>query len=76
MPPNTIRVHTEYVLVKSMGLKVLWAEIRRSGDCRIFLSPSVPFQNCGGGGWLCRHLSSLREFLRPKSHCHLHGAQG
>ncbi|GFX75216.1 hypothetical protein TNCV_3171431 [Trichonephila clavipes] len=26
MPPNTLRVHTEYVLVKSVGPKVLWAE--------------------------------------------------
>ncbi|GFX53084.1 hypothetical protein TNCV_1655431 [Trichonephila clavipes] len=25
MPPNTLRVHTEYVLVKSLGPKVLWA---------------------------------------------------
>ncbi|GFV36071.1 uncharacterized protein TNCV_345871 [Trichonephila clavipes] len=28
MPPNTLRVHTEYVLVKSVGPKVLWAESR------------------------------------------------
>ncbi|GFU31735.1 hypothetical protein TNCV_1176131 [Trichonephila clavipes] len=26
MPPNTFRVHTEYVLVKSVGPKVLWVE--------------------------------------------------
>ncbi|GFX98470.1 uncharacterized protein TNCV_4002391 [Trichonephila clavipes] len=26
--PNTFRVHTEYVLVKSVGPKVLWAESR------------------------------------------------
>ncbi|GFV00571.1 hypothetical protein TNCV_3977001 [Trichonephila clavipes] len=25
-PPNTLRVHTEYVLVKSVGPKVLWAD--------------------------------------------------
>ncbi|GFU97465.1 hypothetical protein TNCV_1913201 [Trichonephila clavipes] len=25
MSPNTLRVHTEFVLVKSVGLKILWA---------------------------------------------------
>ncbi|GFX90584.1 hypothetical protein TNCV_3194021 [Trichonephila clavipes] len=29
--PNTLRVHTEYVLVKSVGPKVLWAESRVQG---------------------------------------------
>ncbi|GFV87910.1 hypothetical protein TNCV_781911 [Trichonephila clavipes] len=28
MPPNTLRVYTEYVLVKYVGPKVLWAESR------------------------------------------------
>ncbi|GFW71774.1 uncharacterized protein TNCV_4658221 [Trichonephila clavipes] len=28
VPPNTIRVHTEYMLVKSVGPKFLWAESR------------------------------------------------
>ncbi|GFX43134.1 hypothetical protein TNCV_2711781 [Trichonephila clavipes] len=36
----------------------------------------VPCLNCGGGDRRCRHLSSLWEFLRAKSYCHLHGAQG
>ncbi|GFY26054.1 hypothetical protein TNCV_353721 [Trichonephila clavipes] len=31
VPPNTLRVHTEYVLVKSVGPKVLWAESRVQG---------------------------------------------
>ncbi|GFT08930.1 hypothetical protein TNCV_4104381 [Trichonephila clavipes] len=31
MPPNTLRVHTEYVLFKSVGLKVLWADSRVQG---------------------------------------------
>ncbi|GFT66648.1 uncharacterized protein TNCV_4803411 [Trichonephila clavipes] len=32
--PNSLRVHTEYMLVKSVGLKVLWAEsrVQRSGE--------------------------------------------
>ncbi|GFV32389.1 hypothetical protein TNCV_1676751 [Trichonephila clavipes] len=32
VPPNTLRVHTEYVLVKSVGPKVLWAESRVQGE--------------------------------------------
>ncbi|GFY05252.1 hypothetical protein TNCV_2206981 [Trichonephila clavipes] len=70
VPPNILRVHTEYVLVKSGGPKVLW---------RKFPSASVPCLNCGGGDrWWCHHrnvLSSLREFHRAKSYCHLYGAQ-
>ncbi|GFV55127.1 uncharacterized protein TNCV_2623481 [Trichonephila clavipes] len=31
VPPNTLQVHTEYVLVKSVGYKVLWAESRVQG---------------------------------------------
>ncbi|GFX43022.1 uncharacterized protein TNCV_436381 [Trichonephila clavipes] len=31
VPPNTLRVHPEYVLVKSVGPKVLWAESRVQG---------------------------------------------
>ncbi|GFX44662.1 uncharacterized protein TNCV_4441671 [Trichonephila clavipes] len=81
MPPNTFRVHTEYVLVKSVGPKVLWvvaAETTSAGDWRIFPSPPVPCLNCGSGDRWCRHkdLSSLREFHRAKSYCHLYGAQG
>ncbi|GFV16318.1 uncharacterized protein TNCV_999991 [Trichonephila clavipes] len=31
VPPNTLRVHTEYALVKSVGPKVLWDESRVQG---------------------------------------------
>ncbi|GFT99278.1 uncharacterized protein TNCV_4368221 [Trichonephila clavipes] len=31
VPPNTLRVLIEYVLVKSVGPKVLWAESRVQG---------------------------------------------
>ncbi|GFU16475.1 hypothetical protein TNCV_836471 [Trichonephila clavipes] len=34
MPPNTIRVHTEYVLVKSVGPKVLWAVAVETTKCK------------------------------------------
>ncbi|GFX87935.1 transposable element Tcb2 transposase [Trichonephila clavipes] len=53
MPPNTLRVHTEYVLVKSVGLKVLWevaAETTGAEGWGIFPSTPVPCLNCGGGG--------------------------
>ncbi|GFX80177.1 uncharacterized protein TNCV_2108211 [Trichonephila clavipes] len=59
MPPITLRVHTEYVLVKSVGAKVLWAvaaETTGAGDWRIFPSPPVPCLNCGGGDRWCHHL--------------------
>ncbi|GFY06126.1 uncharacterized protein TNCV_3108051 [Trichonephila clavipes] len=75
MPPNTLRAHTEYVLVKSMGLKSCGLSHERR-DWRIFSSPSVQCRNCGGGDRWCRHLSSLRGFRRAKSYCHLYGAQG
>ncbi|GFW86382.1 hypothetical protein TNCV_4331661 [Trichonephila clavipes] len=35
-----------------------------------------PCLNCGVGDRWCHHLSSLREFLRANSQCHLFGAQG
>ncbi|GFW19393.1 hypothetical protein TNCV_1602871 [Trichonephila clavipes] len=41
MPPNTLRVHTEYVLVESVGPKVLWAESRVQGLENI----SLPFSS-------------------------------
>ncbi|GFV85421.1 SEA domain-containing protein [Trichonephila clavipes] len=60
MPDATkyLRVHTEYVLVKSVGPKLLWVESRVQGTGEYF--PSVPCLNCGGGDTWCRHLSSLR----------------
>ncbi|GFV36277.1 uncharacterized protein TNCV_2233241 [Trichonephila clavipes] len=36
MPPNTLRVRTEYVLVKSVGPKVFWAESRVQGTGEYF----------------------------------------
>ncbi|GFX96956.1 uncharacterized protein TNCV_1996881 [Trichonephila clavipes] len=36
MPPNTLRVHTEYVLFKSVDPKVLWAESRVQGTGEYF----------------------------------------
>ncbi|GFU55671.1 uncharacterized protein TNCV_1649801 [Trichonephila clavipes] len=36
MPPNTLRVHTEYVLVKSVSPKILWVESRVQGTGEYF----------------------------------------
>ncbi|GFU41448.1 uncharacterized protein TNCV_4585971 [Trichonephila clavipes] len=47
MPPNTLRVHTEYVFFKSVGPKVSWVESRVQGQENISL-PSVPCLNCEG----------------------------
>ncbi|GFT45452.1 hypothetical protein TNCV_349211 [Trichonephila clavipes] len=50
MPPNSIRVHTEYVLSKSVGPKVLWsvaAEITGAWSWRIFPYPPIPCRNWG-----------------------------
>ncbi|GFV42027.1 uncharacterized protein TNCV_1568941 [Trichonephila clavipes] len=60
IPPNALRVHTEYVLVKPVGPKVLWvvaAETTSAGSRRMFPSPPVPCLNCGGGDRWYRHLS-------------------
>ncbi|GFW91453.1 hypothetical protein TNCV_3376191 [Trichonephila clavipes] len=40
-PPNTLRVHTEYVLVKSVDLKVLWDESQVQGTEEYF--PPIQF---------------------------------
>ncbi|GFV69136.1 uncharacterized protein TNCV_4490841 [Trichonephila clavipes] len=41
VPPNTLRVLTEYVLVKTVGPKVLWAESRVQGTEEYF--PPIQF---------------------------------
>ncbi|GFV65763.1 uncharacterized protein TNCV_4153991 [Trichonephila clavipes] len=57
MPPNILRVHTAYVLVKQ------W--VRKSCGLN-HESPPVQWQNCGGGDRWCRHLSSLRGISPSK----------
>ncbi|GFT67716.1 hypothetical protein TNCV_271211 [Trichonephila clavipes] len=54
-------VHTDYVLVKSVGPKFLWMvaeETTGEGGWRIFTSPPIPCLNCGDGDRWCPHLSS------------------
>ncbi|GFW50571.1 uncharacterized protein TNCV_2888741 [Trichonephila clavipes] len=76
MPPNNLRVHTEYVLVKSVGPKVLWAESRVQGTGEYF--PPLLFHAKIveveiGGVAIYRPFG---EFRRANSYCHLYGAQG
>ncbi|GFS77207.1 uncharacterized protein TNCV_3758031 [Trichonephila clavipes] len=75
MPPNTLRVHTEHVLDKSVGPKVLWAESRVQGTGEYI----PPLQTHGkiveveiGGVAIYRPFG---EFHRANSYCHLYGAQ-
>ncbi|GFV61664.1 uncharacterized protein TNCV_188221 [Trichonephila clavipes] len=78
MPPNTLGVHTECVLVKSGGPKVLWvvaAETTSAGDLRIFPFPPVPCLNCGGGDRWCRHLSYPTRGLLATDHVILNHGQ-
>ncbi|GFS51467.1 uncharacterized protein TNCV_549221 [Trichonephila clavipes] len=75
MPPNTLRVHTEYVFVKSVGPKSCGLSHERR-DWRIFPSPSVTCRNCedeiDGVAIYC----PFGEFRRAKSYCPLYGSQG
>ncbi|GFT37732.1 hypothetical protein TNCV_1754881 [Trichonephila clavipes] len=64
MPPNTLRVHTEYVLAKSVGPKVLSQQKPRvQGTGEYFASPPVPCLNSGGGDKWCRHISCKKSNL-------------
>ncbi|GFY14416.1 hypothetical protein TNCV_1314701 [Trichonephila clavipes] len=58
MPPNTLRMHTEYVLVNSVDPKVSWAVAEKPRvEENISLPSLVPCLNSGGGDRWCRHLS-------------------
>ncbi|GFT66410.1 o-acyltransferase like protein [Trichonephila clavipes] len=76
MPPNILRVHTEYVLVKSVGPKALRAESRVQGTGEYFpllqsLGKIVEVEIGGVAIY-----SPFEEFRRANSNCHLYGAQG
>ncbi|GFY11695.1 hypothetical protein TNCV_1528881 [Trichonephila clavipes] len=60
MPPNTLRRHTECVVVKSVGPKVSWAVTADTTGAKgwgIFPSPPVPCLNWEGGDRWVRDLS-------------------
>ncbi|GFX94170.1 uncharacterized protein TNCV_4292151 [Trichonephila clavipes] len=76
MPPNTLRVHTEYVLVKSVGPKVLWTESRVQGTGEYFPplqshGKIVEVEICGVAIYRL-----FGKFRRTNSYYHLYGAQG
>ncbi|GFU19457.1 uncharacterized protein TNCV_4371361 [Trichonephila clavipes] len=73
MTPNTLRVHTEYVLVKSVDRKSCGLSHERR-DWRIFPSPSVYEVEVEIGGVALYR--PFGEFRRAKLHGHLYGAQG
>ncbi|GFW67981.1 uncharacterized protein TNCV_1617421 [Trichonephila clavipes] len=75
MPSNTLRVHSEYVLVKSVGPKVLWAESRVQGTGEYF----PPLQSHGkiveveiGSVAIYRPFG---EFRGANSYYYLYGAE-
>ncbi|GFS65718.1 uncharacterized protein TNCV_3853641 [Trichonephila clavipes] len=76
MPPNTLRVHTEKVLVKSVGPKVLWDEsqVQVTGEYFPPIQPhgKIVEVEIGGGAKYC----PFGEFLLTKTYSHLSGAQG
>ncbi|GFW41921.1 uncharacterized protein TNCV_6301 [Trichonephila clavipes] len=70
MPPITLRVHTEYVLVKSMGLKVFWAEsqVQGTGEYPPPLQFHVKIVEVGTGGVaICRPFWNFPELNRTVS---------
>ncbi|GFV37319.1 uncharacterized protein TNCV_2700061 [Trichonephila clavipes] len=73
MPPNTLRVHTEYVLVISVGTKFCGMSHERR-YWRICPSPSVHAEIVEIGGVAIYR--PFEEFRRAKSYCHVYGAQG
>ncbi|GFV60387.1 hypothetical protein TNCV_3470221 [Trichonephila clavipes] len=74
MSPNTLRVHTEYVLVKSVGPYSLVGLITSAGTGEYFPPLQFICRNCGGGdrGRVAIHSGNFAEL---KSYCHLYGAQ-
>ncbi|GFW38053.1 uncharacterized protein TNCV_834931 [Trichonephila clavipes] len=67
MPPNTLRVHTEYVLVKSVGPKSCGLSHERR-DWRILPTHAEIVEVEIGGVAIYR---PFWEFRRAKSYCHL-----
>ncbi|GFU24020.1 uncharacterized protein TNCV_3332311 [Trichonephila clavipes] len=75
MPPNTLRVHTEHVLVKSVGPKALRAKSRVQGSGEYFPPPQfhAKIVEVEIGGVAIYH--PFGGFRRANSYCRLYGAQ-
>ncbi|GFS84638.1 uncharacterized protein TNCV_4607591 [Trichonephila clavipes] len=71
MPPNILQVHTEYELIKSVGLKVLWAEspVQRTGEYFFPLQSHAKIVEVEIGGVAIYR--PLGEFCPANSNCHL-----
>ncbi|GFS63055.1 uncharacterized protein TNCV_3743131 [Trichonephila clavipes] len=73
---NTLRVDTEFVLVKSLGPKVLWTESRMQWIGKYFpplqLHAKIVEVEIGS----VAIYRPFGEFRRDNSYCHLYGAQG
>ncbi|GFW81872.1 uncharacterized protein TNCV_2885461 [Trichonephila clavipes] len=69
MPPNTLRVHTEYVLVKSVASKVLWADSLAYGTGEYF--PPLQFHAKSAEIGSVAIYRPFEEFHRANSYCHL-----
>ncbi|GFX12946.1 uncharacterized protein TNCV_3659421 [Trichonephila clavipes] len=76
MPPNTLRVHMKYVLVKSVDPKVLWTESRVQGTGEYFppLQFHVKIVEVEIDGVAIYR--PFGKFCRANSYCHLYGGQG
>ncbi|GFW30126.1 uncharacterized protein TNCV_1054371 [Trichonephila clavipes] len=75
MPPNTLRVYTEYLLVKSVGPKVscgLNHECRRLENISLQSHGKIVEVEIGG----VAIYRPFDEFRRANSYYHLYGAQG
>ncbi|GFT75983.1 uncharacterized protein TNCV_1255091 [Trichonephila clavipes] len=75
MPPNTLRVPTEHVLVKSVGPKVLWAEsrVQETGEYFPLIQSHGMIAEVEIGGVAIYR--PFGEFRRANSYCHLYDAQ-
>ncbi|GFX27575.1 uncharacterized protein TNCV_4996301 [Trichonephila clavipes] len=73
MPPKTHRVHTEYVLVKLVDPKVLWAESRVQGTGEYFPPSHGKIVEVEIGSVAIYR--PFGEFSPTNSYCHLYGAQ-
>ncbi|GFW93161.1 hypothetical protein TNCV_3889021 [Trichonephila clavipes] len=75
MIPPAHKAH-QTQMIKKMDGSVLFSPLSKPQKLsHNIIANADPSLNCGGGNWWYRHLSSLREFLRATSYCHLYSAQ-
>ncbi|GFW55483.1 hypothetical protein TNCV_118671 [Trichonephila clavipes] len=73
MPRNTLRVHTEYVLIKSVVRK----SCGLNPECRELENIALPFSSMPKMWRWYRHLwFPSGNFAELNSYCHLYGAHG